>query len=148
MTDHDVTAEKPPTMRDLWNQGWVAENEPEAITQAERMFDLFAGRRVAVDRLMFTWDGELDEWLFREPWPEVWVLSLSTERGWDGDVLLPEWDVRAAEPDQIVIELGGKAIRMSDIEDDLITTAPGIGTEAGFPNKEGLIFPTADDRCE
>jgi hypothetical protein len=131
------------TIRELWNQGWVAENETEAIAQAERMFDLFAGKRVAVDRLMFEWDGELDEWMFREPWPEVWVVELSTESGWDGDVLLPEWTVRVADPDQIVTELSGKTIRLGDIEDYPTTTAPGIGTAAGFPNKESLVFPIA-----
>jgi hypothetical protein len=129
------------TMRDLWNQGWVAENGDEAVAQAERMYDLFAGRRVAVDRLTFLWEGELDEWMFDTPWPEVWINDLSTESGWDGDVLYPEWYVRVADPDQVATMLDGTAIRLGDVDGYMTTTGPGIGTAAGFGNKDRLVFP-------
>ncbi len=137
-----VAAPMPTTVKDLWNTAWTAENEDEAFAQAERMFDLFVGRRVAVDRLTFDVGETMDEVLFSEPWPEIWVDSLSVEQGWDGDVLYAEWYVHAADPDQVVVSSGGIAYRMGDIEDDLMTTtAPGIGTEKGFGNREALIRP-------
>lgn len=133
----------PRSVAALWNQGWVAENEGEAIAQAERMYDLFRRKAVSVDRLMFLWDDELDEWMFRRRWPKVWVVGLSTEGGWDGDVLYPEWQVEPVNPHQVVTEWGegGRKIRLGDIDDLITTTAPGIGTAEGFLHKDELIYP-------
>lgn len=133
----------PRTVTALWRQGWVAENEDQAVAQAERMYDLFAGRAVSVDRLTFLWDGDWDEWMFRRRWPRVWVVGLSTESGWDGEVLYPEWYVRPVDPDQVVTEWGPDArrIRLGDIDDLVTTTAPGVGTAKGFGHKTELVLP-------
>lgn len=131
----------PKSVAALWRQGWVAENEDEAVAQAERMYDLFAGKAVSVDRLEFPWNGELDEWIFKRPWPKVWVVALSTERGWDGDVLYPEWEVRPVNSAQVVTDHRGRKIRLGDIEDLIFTTAPGVGTAKGFAHKDALVYP-------
>lgn len=139
----------PRTVAALWRQGWVAENEDEACAQAERMYDLFHGKEVSVDRLQFLWDRDYDEWMFRRPWPKVRPYMLSTESGWDGDVLYPEWYVRPVNPDQVVTTWAtgnwpkGRKIRLGDIDDILVTTAPGVGTAEGFYHKDSLILPVA-----
>ena len=131
----------PTTIKELWDTGWVAENEDEAVAQARRMFDLFAGKKVSVDRLSFldgdNGYGEVD---FVEPWPEVEVDYLEIG-DWDGDVLYAEWHVYVVNPDQVVTSRRGEQYRLGDLEGPLFTTAPGIGTEAGFGNKDRLIFP-------
>jgi hypothetical protein len=132
----------PTTMEELWGQGWVAENEEEAVAQAERMFDLFYGKAVAIDRLMFVWGEDVDEWMFEKPWPVVWLIDLSVNSGWYGGELLPEWSVRPDDDDQVVTELGtDHTIRLGDITGWITTTAPAIGTAEGFGNKDALVFP-------
>lgn len=136
----------PKTVAQLWRQGWVAEDENEAVRQAERMFDLFAGSPVRVDRLTFLHDGDYAEKMFAEPWPRVVATYLSVEAGWDGDVLYPEWYVRPTNLRQVVTTHEGRRFRMADIwrenEGQLTTTAPGIGTAEGFSHKDHLIYPT------
>lgn len=139
------------TTAELWMQGWVAENEDEAVSQAFRMFDLFADRPVRVDRLGFLHDDDYDEELFAEPWPRVVPYDISVESGWDGDVLYPEWYVRPTNLRQVVTTThDGRRLRMADIwrenEGQLVTTAPGIGTAAGFHHKDFLVYPERGSR--
>jgi hypothetical protein len=138
----------PTTIKELWNTGWVAENEEEAIAQARRMFDLFQGKEVEVDRLTLPVGDDYIEEMFVEPWPRVYVEDLNVEGGWDGDGLYPEWDVRVVDPDQIVTTHEGKVYRMGDIAPEadacpLTSTLPGIGTAAGFFHNYRLIYPTS-----
>ncbi len=143
---HVNDAIMPTTVDELWGQCWIAKNEVEAVAQAERMYDLFKGRKVAVDRIEVWDEGEFageGELFFQEPWPEVWVDMLSTERGWDGDVLYPEWYVRSADAEQVVTTVEGRTVRMGDLTGTLTTTAPGIGTLEGFGHRTGcpLVYP-------
>lgn len=136
----------PKTIEQLWQQGWVAENQDEAVRQAVRMFNLFAGRPVRVDRLLFRHnDGDYDEELFAKPWPRVVAYYLSVEARWDGDVLYPEWYVRPTNLRQVLITHDGNRFRMADIwrenEGELTTTAPGVGTAKGFSHKDSLVYP-------
>lgn len=146
MSDTSEAVSMPTTIRELWDQGWVAENEDEAIAQAERMFDLFHGKTVRVDRLMFHDGDDYDEQLFKEPWPEVLVVDLDINGGWDGDVLYAEWYVRVLDPDQALTTITGEQYRLGDIDDGtLTTTPPGIGTAKGFARKDRLVFPIVAD---
>lgn len=142
----------PKTIEQLWEQGWVAEDENEAVRQAERMFDLFVGRPVRVDRLLFLHDDDYDEEMFVKPWPRVVPYALDVDRGWDGDVLYPEWYVRPTNLRQVVTTQDGKRFRMADIwrenEGQLTTTAPGVGTAEGFAHKDHLIYPEPVDPSE
>lgn len=142
------TTELPTTIKELWATGWVASNAAEADAQAERMYDLFASRTVGVDRLRVRQaDGTYDEELFVEPWPEVVVVGLDTNSGWDGEVLYADWSLRVANPDQLVTTEDGTSYRMGDLEteDGLFTTVPGIGTADGFGPTDRLIYPAATD---
>ena len=142
----------PTTVKELWEQGWVADNEEDAIAQAHRMFDLFYGKQVEVDRLSFLHGEEpflnFEEEFFVEPYPLVWVVGLDTDRGWDDDVLYAEWMVREADPDQIITDSDGRKWRMGDLAEcdyDLRTAAPGIGTADGFDHRDiPLIYPAKE----
>lgn len=137
----------PRTIEELWNQGWVAENEDEAVQQAERMYDLFVDRAVRVDRLTMRFGDEYDEVMFERPWPRVRVVGLSTEAGWDGEVLYAEWYVRPTNLRQRLTSIRGEPFSMrtiwADNGHDLATTAPGIGTAEGFGRKDALVYPVA-----
>lgn len=159
LTDHEggyrtcSPPRMPTTVAELWEQCWVAEDETQAVAQAERMYDLFKGQRVAVDRIEVWDEGEYagdGELMFSAPWPEVWVEMLSTERGWDGDVLYPEWYVQPADPEQIVTTVDGRTIRMGDLTGTLTTTAPGIGSAEGFGHRAEavLIYPEETHRVD
>lgn len=139
----------PTTVSELWDTGWVADNEDEADTQAGRMFDLFAGKEIEVDRLTLRFGDDYDEILFRQPWPRVYLDSYNTDQGWDGESLYPEWHVHPVFDGQIVTDSEGIRCRMGDLADslydlgdDLRSTAPGIGTAEGFSHRTiPLIYP-------
>jgi hypothetical protein len=154
------------TMTELWSQGWVAGNEEQASHQAFRMFDLFNGREVEVDRLDFPWGewhdhyGWCEERLLIEPYPLVIPYDCEPNE-WDGEVLYAMWSVRPAKPGQIIIfeervRKGGewetvtKRVSLDYLVNrrwawPIRTTAPGIGTADGFGHKDGLVLP---EPCE
>jgi hypothetical protein len=133
---------EPISLDPLWDVCYVANNDEEAQAQAWRQYDAYDGKVVLVHGLIAWNDDGNVEPSFNPPIPVRVIGAFTDSWSWDGEEMIPEWEVAPIDPDQVATDTRGRTWRLSDLR-DLTYFAPAVGTEAGFAGtrERPMIYP-------